>query len=81
MDNQELNFVEKYVRGKVKADAILDHIDSWHHSGYKVELHEFLGLSLTEHMIFVDSDSALNPILETKRKAHLRSQMRLIVNE
>jgi hypothetical protein len=79
MNTQSLNFVEKYTKGMARFPDILDHIDYWHQSDYKVKLHDFLGLTEYEHMLFVENDDLLENILKAKRKKFLKSQFKLII--
>jgi hypothetical protein len=78
--NASLNFVEQYIRNLVGFEQILEFIDRWHSTNYNQSLCDYLGLSEQEHLLFVENDDYLKPVLEKKRKAHLRSTFKLIIS-
>lgn len=74
-----MNFAQKFISGEIDdVELIFDHIIQWHDSGYKVELHEFLGLTEEEHLEFVSSEDSFYKILREKRAMKRRNQFRLI---
>ena len=81
MKQPELNFVDKFVRGQVKLEEILNYIANWHEMDHDICLTEFLGLSHEEHLAFVEDDKALRPIMEAKKVAYRRGLMKVVITE
>lgn len=62
------NFYNLYLNGDVLLVEFDEFIDEWHDGDYDCELHEFLGLTFEEYSLWVDDDSFLELIFESKQR-------------
>lgn len=61
------NFIQKCLNGEALTSDINDYIDVWHESDSDLELHEFLGMSKEEYVLFVEDEDYL-PLIITSHK-------------
>jgi hypothetical protein len=55
-------FMDRYLAGEVKPEAIDDFVDEWHEGKYTASLAEFLGMSDDEYWRWVKDANALPDI-------------------
>lgn len=63
------NFVQQYLAGNVDLEDIDTFIERWHTTpdGCDVSIHEYLGLTWSEYLLFVSSPKDLEFICERYR--------------
>lgn len=63
-----VRFVDRCLNGDSVADEIDDFVDQWHESATNESLAEFLGFMPKEYALWVKHPSALDTILDARRK-------------
>ncbi|MBD8597047.1 hypothetical protein [Pseudomonas sp. CFBP 8772] len=63
-----MNFVECYLEGAVKPNDIGWYVEAWHAGlgGAGMQLHEYLGFSWEEYVLWSTTPSALQSILNAR---------------
>ncbi|MFI5159208.1 MAG: hypothetical protein ACHQF4_10110 [Sphingobacteriales bacterium] len=61
------NFIKDCINGYALPSEIDDYIDQWHDGDSNISLHEFLGMSKKEYVLFVEDESYL-PLIVTAHK-------------
>ena len=60
-----MNFIEQCIKGETTVDKIDDWIDEWHDTPHlKEKLHEFLGMTWDEYIIWVVNPNTLQGIID-----------------
>jgi len=61
------NFIEDCISGYALTGEVDDYIEQWHDGDSQLELHDFLGMTLSEYELFVEDEDYL-PIIVTAHK-------------
>jgi len=61
------NFIEDCINGYALTSEVDDYIEQWHDGDSQLELHDFLGMTLSEYALFVQDEIYL-PIIVTAHK-------------
>lgn len=57
------NFIIDCINGDALMSDVNDYIDKWHESDSSLPLHDFLGMSKKEYMLFVEDENYLGNII------------------
>lgn len=57
------NFIIDCINGDALMSDVNDYIDNWHKSDTNMSLHDFLGMSKKEYMLFVEDENYLGNII------------------
>jgi hypothetical protein len=57
------NFITDCLNGDALMSDINDYIDQWHESDIDLQLHDFLGMSKKEYVLFVQDENYLGSII------------------
>ncbi len=74
------NFIIDCINGDALMSDVNDYIDKWHESDSSLPLHDFLGMSKKEYMLFVEDENYLGNIItahkfDTNVESIIRNQM------
>ncbi len=64
-----MDFLEKVLTGKAQLDEIDDYVERWHLSSSRLELHEYLGLSLQEYSKWVEDPESIKKLIPKRKHA------------
>lgn len=64
------NFITNCINGDALMSEVNDYIDKWHDSITDAALHDYLGMTKKEYMLFVDDENYLGLIIAA-HKSHL----------
>ncbi len=71
------SFITDCINGDALMSEIDDYVDKWHISSGDMPLHEYLGMSKKEYMLFVDDESYLGIIIAAhKYQSNIESLIR-----
>ena len=61
------NFIIDCINGDALMEDVNDYIDKWHDGDSSLSLHEFLGMTDKEYMLFVEDENYLGSIITAHR--------------
>jgi hypothetical protein len=62
-----MTFLDKCITGNVSEEAIHDFIDEWHTGESSLALHEFLGMTWDEYVLWVVDAKNLRKIIDARK--------------